>query len=475
MKNVLLSTLALGLSLPGSAQHEADNWYFGYNIALTFSSGVPAELPLAPMQALEGCASLSDASGNLLFYSNGVGVWDRDHVLMPNGIGLNGSQTCSQSALFTPYPGQDSLFYIFTPPDFVTDSFCYSIVDLRLNGGYGDVTDKNVPLFAPSTEKVTAIPQANGGGIWVIGHSFPNADFYAYHLTTGGIDPVPVISTAGTPHDGINDNKIGLMKASPCGDKIAVTVVDDAFVEVFDFDDATGIVSNAVHLGDFAVGNPWGLYGLSFSPDGSRLYVTQEGNPGVLVQYDLLAGSPAAMVASADTIKVLPGAEKFSDLQMAPDGKIYVSRISPSNFLSSINDPNALGAACTFVDTAIVLTSGSCTHGLPNFMSSIFLTPSTPCEGPTAIGELIGDEIIVHLWPDPAVDAITIGIQASALELRMELMNACGQSIRREVMRSLPTGQQREITLDLTGLAPGMYLVAVSDAKARAVKKFVKR
>ena len=475
MKKVFLSLLALCLTLQGSAQHEADNWYFGYNAAITFGSGVPVGLPAGPMIATEGCASLSDAAGNLLFYSDGVGVWNRDHLLMPNGIGLNGSQTCSQSAMFTPYPGQDSLFYVFTPPDFYADSFCYSIIDLTLNGGYGDVTVKNVALFSPSTEKVTAVPQANGAGIWVIGHSFDNADFYVYHLTTSGIDPLPVISTAGTPHTGVLDNKIGIMKASPCGDKIALTVLDQSFVELFDFDAAMGIVSNAVHLGDFTIGDPWGLYGLVFSPDGSKLYVTQEGDPGVLVQYDLLAGSPAAMIASADTIALLTGAGKFGDMQMAPDGKIYISRMNAGNFLSSINDPNALGVACTFVDTAFTLLSGSCTHGLPNFMSSIFRTPLNPCEDHTAVPGMDAGGIIVHLWPDPAIDAISIGLQSSSQELRLDLMNACGQFIRQEIIRPLPDRQLRELTLDVSGLAPGMYFLAIGDGRTGTTRRFVKR
>src|SRR6185503_6051784 len=136
-----------------------------------------------------------------------------------------------------------------------------------------------------------------------IGHSFDNADFYVYSITTAGINATPVISTAGTVQTGYL-NKIGTMKASPCGDKIGVIVFDAAYVELFDFDNSTGVVSNAVHLGDFTVGNAWGLYGLEFSPDGSRLYVTQE-QPAIVVQYDLLAGSNAAIIASADTVAQL--------------------------------------------------------------------------------------------------------------------------------------------------------------------------
>jgi hypothetical protein len=139
MKKILPPALALCISLPGSAQHEADNWYFGNNAAITFSSGTPVALPPSPMTTQEGSASLSDANGDLLFYSDGFMVWGRDHLMMPAGIGLMGSTTCSQSALFTPYPGQDSLFFLFTPPDFLNSgAFSYSMIDLTLNGGFGE-------------------------------------------------------------------------------------------------------------------------------------------------------------------------------------------------------------------------------------------------------------------------------------------------------------------------------------------------
>src|SRR5262245_28875854 len=115
----------------------------------------PTPLTDGQLGTLEGCASWSDANGNLLFYSDGINVWDRNHNIMPDGNGLNGSATCTQSALVVPYPGQDSLFYLFTPPDefALPGYFCYSLIDLTLNNGFGDVINKNTQLFSPSTEK----------------------------------------------------------------------------------------------------------------------------------------------------------------------------------------------------------------------------------------------------------------------------------------------------------------------------------
>ena len=375
MKKFLLP-LTLLFFVNSFAQHTADNWYFGMNAGITFSTVPPSFLPGNLMQTPEGSASLSDTSGNLLFYTNGNVIWTAGHTVMPNGTGLNGSLTCSQSALFVPHPGNSQLYYLFTPPDqFSGGSFCYSIVDLSLNGGSGDITNKNTPLFSPSTEKVAAVGHSNGIDTWVIGHSFNNADFYAYLITSAGINTTPVISTAGSIHTGVNDNKIGIMKASSCGNKLALTVFDSAFVDLFDFDNATGVVSNGIRLGDFTPHLVWGLYGLEFSADGSRLYVTQE-SPALLIQYDLLAGSPAAMTASADTIRMYTSiSNKFAGLQIGPDDKIYVCRLGEP-FLGCINNPNALGAACNFVDSSIVFPSGSAAHGLPSFMVEACIAPS---------------------------------------------------------------------------------------------------
>ena len=173
MKKTILLLSLFFISAAAYSQHEADNWYFGNNAGITFSTNPPSFLPGSVMNTYEGSASVSDTVGNLLFYTNGLGVWARDHTMMPNGSGLGGGLSSTQSALATQDPGNDSLYYLFTPPEQFNPggSFCYSIINMTLNNGYGDVTNKNTPLFSPSTEKVTAVRHANGTDIWVIGHS----------------------------------------------------------------------------------------------------------------------------------------------------------------------------------------------------------------------------------------------------------------------------------------------------------------
>src|SRR5690349_21193492 len=108
-------------NLQSFAQREADNWYFGQNASLEFNAaGTPVSFQNSAMIATQGSASISDKSGNLLFYTNGETIWNRLHMPMPNGTGLMGNLTAAQPALIVPKPGSDSIFYVFTvsPNDF---------------------------------------------------------------------------------------------------------------------------------------------------------------------------------------------------------------------------------------------------------------------------------------------------------------------------------------------------------------------
>jgi hypothetical protein len=463
----IITFFLLSITFDSSAQHEADTWYFGFNAGITFSTTPPSVLPGGQIVTPEGCASLSDNNGNLLFYSDGATIWSANHMVMPNGTGLNGSLTCSQSALIVPYPGNGSLYYIFTPPDeFTNTAFCYSIVDMTLNNNMGDVTNKNTPLFIPSTEKVTAVRHANGVDIWVIGHSFNNSDFYSYLLTPAGINTTPVISSAGTMNGGGIGTKIGNLKASPCGDKLALTVLDSAFAEVFDFDNSTGVVSNAIHLGNFLI-TAWGLYGVEFSPGGSRLYVTQE-NPALLLQYDLLAGSPAAIIASADTISFVTNSwTKYAGLQNGPDGKMYMSRFTET-FLACINNPDSLGATCNYVDNAVSLGTATATHGLPNFMSSYFCDRKTSLEEEGTLAKSLS------VYPVPAHDKIHISFKKHSENYSITISDLLGKINYQEKVQEKNYGY-KDIEISVANYPAGIYWMIISCNNETAVNKFVKQ
>ena len=54
------------------SQQEASNWYFGRNAGLKFhENGTVTALSDGQLNTWEGCATISDAEGNLLFYTDG--------------------------------------------------------------------------------------------------------------------------------------------------------------------------------------------------------------------------------------------------------------------------------------------------------------------------------------------------------------------------------------------------------------------
>ncbi|WP_345166023.1 gliding motility-associated C-terminal domain-containing protein [Nibribacter koreensis] len=353
------------------AQGQGTYWYFGNNAALDFSSGSPKPLLNSAMNTSEGCASISDAQGNLLFYTDGITVWSHDHKVMADGTGLMGHSSTAQAAVVVPAPGQPQRYYIFTNANNAQpNGLRYSIVDMSLYGGKGQVIEKNMFLAAPVSEMVTAVQHANRQDIWVICHEYGTNTFKTFLVTKNGVQTQPVISQTGKIHKAENANTtaIGCMKASPDGRRLAVASFGVG-VEVYDFNASTGTIFNPIAINGFFNG-----YGVEFSPDMSKLYYTTSGNID-LMQVNLLAGSPALVASSAVRIANIgqDGAQRYvgGSLQIGPDGKIYVARPT-SKHLGVIHQPNALGAACQYVDQGVDLGGGISMCGLPVFVQSFF-------------------------------------------------------------------------------------------------------
>ena len=92
------------------AQGEANIWYFGHGAGLDFNSGTPIAITDGALNTVEGCASISNSSGSLLFYTNGATVWNKQHQPMPNGTGLMGDSSSTQAAVIVPKPGSQSIY-----------------------------------------------------------------------------------------------------------------------------------------------------------------------------------------------------------------------------------------------------------------------------------------------------------------------------------------------------------------------------
>jgi len=103
------------------------------------------------------------------------------------------------AALILPKQNDCSKYYVFTTGDHITGGyFYYSIVDMCLNGGLGDVTStKNVLINSNSAEKLTAIKHANGKDVWIVTHLLGSDVYNAYLLTASGLSITAVSSSVG--------------------------------------------------------------------------------------------------------------------------------------------------------------------------------------------------------------------------------------------------------------------------------------
>lgn len=380
-----VSLLALTLNL--SAQDQTKNWYFGNGMGLGFGTSSVTPISGALTGSL-GCASISDATGNLLFYTDGVTVWDKSHGVMANGNGLLGLFS-TQPCVIVPQPGSNTLYYIFTVKAIGSNALNYSIIDMSLSSGQGSVTVKNANLSSSAFEgKLSAVTHCNGSDVWIVAMDSisTGSAFKAYLLTSAGVNTTAV-SSPGYGHNGrIN---YGSMKLSPNGKKLALCVnyYSNLFswngienqMYLFDFDNSTGIVSNRILVQKDHIPNMPLYYGCEFSPDGTKLYTSslasvwqwdvcalQNSTPNVPTALTPLPTSASNYDAS--TIKGL--------LQLGSDGKIYVARKGKDS-LGVILNPNILGNNCQFLANGQSIGTSTCGFGLPNFITTYFENRST--------------------------------------------------------------------------------------------------
>jgi gliding motility-associated-like protein len=389
---ILVALMGLMFGLPVLAQREANVWHFGSYAGVDFSSGFPVAFFNSPMLAGEGCSSICDRNGNLLFFTDGITVWNKNNQPMPNGTGLNGGPSSSQAAQIVAQPGNDSIYYIFTTDDATAPSgLCYSTVNIRQAGGLGAVVQKNSLLQTPVCEKLTAVRHCNNRDVWILAQQANNYHIAAYLLTATGLNLIPIVSNIGVAVN--TSSNAGCMKASPNGKKLAIAnsgLFGD--ISLCDFNTGTGAVGVAFSLyakpSQSITGTVNGHYGVEFSPNSKYLYCTSAYYNGLidtnsLYHFDATLPTQAAVQNSAIPIYTFnaTGANltTFGALQLGPDKKIY-SPMFAKQYLSVVNNPNAAGLACGFSRNAVFLGNGIdnnnfCQYGLPGFVQSYFNDP----------------------------------------------------------------------------------------------------
>ncbi len=367
------------------SQGETSNWYFGNGAGIRFNNdGSVSNANNGKLQTFEGCATISDSFGGLLFYTDGITVYNKNHEVMRNGEGLFGDPSSTQSAIIVPKPEDPTIFFVFTvdtsvSPQDTDYGLNYSVIDITEDNGMGAVIQKNVSLLQDCSEKITAvIKNCFEQSIWVVTLASQNGTsgilntFYAFEVNATGVLTSPVKTTFSDLQ--IEDPR-GYLKLSPDGTKIAIANFTDGLF-LYDFNESTGGISNQQFISlPGANKNP---YGLEFSPNSNLLYVhaTNEieatGNySSSLLQFDITSTDIEASLIELDNRAIYRGA-----LQQGENGKIYrtitTSYTEGTPYLGVINNPNEIGLAANYLHNEVSLNGKNAMQGLPPFIQSFF-------------------------------------------------------------------------------------------------------
>lgn len=488
MNTILLVASIFFYLIPVHGQKQGNIWYFGDSCGLDFSNGDPVVLAngktssdISPGMVQEGTSCISDSSGQLLFYTGGKTIWNRNHMPMPNGTGLMGGTSSTQSSLVVPLPGSDSIFYVFTSDHFQNqgaNGYRYSVVDMCLDDGNGDVipSEKNIWLNGPSTEKLAACEDANGTGYWITGHKMYSDEFYSWHLTSSGIGDT-VISKIGTVHGWQQSTNTwnngagqGEMKFNTTGTKLALAISNfqPAYLDLFDFDNNTGEFSNFCHFViDSALHKR--IFGVEFSPDGSKLYATLSGGSGGrrLYQFNMSAGGGNcdSIINSRVSLFLIDISSGAYGLKAGPNGKIY--GVFNNSHLSVINNPNLLGMDAGFELSTIPLT-GQNINELPNFIAGYnYHNKEVSCNIPSSVDHLPLSEM--RIFPNPFSTQTILYTDIPLNDGMLTVQNYLGQTVAQ-----LKNISGQEIAFYRDNLPCGLYFLYLSEGnKTIAVSKFV--
>jgi len=493
-KIVVILGFLIILTKAGYSQRDAQ-WILGYNYTgipqgTTDVFGIDFHNPTSTYlldtvnyESFITTASICDSIGNLLFYSNGIAVMNAVHDTMSNGDSLNRycvnyvfgndvmGQNQVQSMLILPSPGSTNLYYLIHQGEFthgstynywwaVCDTLYYSIVDMNLNGGLGEVTIKNQPFWVGNVAtrmlavigSLTACKHANGRDWWIVSHRDTSSEFMNFLLTPQGIS-------------GPSFQNIGPMcfqyKAqsvfSRDGTKYAFFDYGNSKINLFDFDRCTGQFSNYVNLTN--VSNlHYGSIGTAFSPNSRYLYTSLNQK---IVQWDTYSSNIAltkTVVAVADTFYCPNYAVCFNLMELNSNGKIYVSSPNSSYCLSVIENPDVGGLSCNVIQHGFTapryIAAGIPNH--PNF--DLGPISGSACDSLTSLSEYgVYSNQNISIIPNPASGNFQVKYLVENIPGELLVQDNLG----RIIFKNYVSPWTNSIEVHLPNVDSGLYLVRI--------------
>ncbi|MBC6993113.1 gliding motility-associated C-terminal domain-containing protein [Neolewinella lacunae] len=385
--SILFFLLTWSLTLGAQRARQAEIWHFGKGVQLSFADGSPQLAGPSAMDAYEGIVSLSDTTGQLLFYTNGGGrppgsdqssgiIWNRNNEVLYDMRGAEGGGfSARQSSIAFPDPsGVAGSYYLFTMEEEEFDlggsipgqpegrGLSYFRIDMNLNGGLGGVALADQRVYTPAYEALDATPMANAPGYWVICHNQARNVLVVTPVTAEGV---------GTPvEQNLPFPVRGKLEFSPDGTLLYTSG------RLLDFDPTTGRVGAVRNT--FPNASPVAC----FTPDSRYLYYTESRPPlgELIVRYDLRDFSRQDLeVLRRSNSEIVIASSPF---QLGPNGNIYFleQRVQPlvtGYVLSEISCVSSLDPVVNrgIIDLADFRGEGFLPQSLPQYVDAIFKRP----------------------------------------------------------------------------------------------------
>ena len=431
------------------------------------------------IQINEGNANISDKEGNLLFFSNGENLFNKNLDLANGENNINWDSTTfltakstPQICLFLPFPADESKTLFFSKKLAVLKvGSSKRIINPELNlailqnqgvNGLGEVITRRINVLKDTLceGKITAVKHGNGRDWWMVIQRYLDNKYYKILVNHIGVR--------------VNDlQEIGIDKTSLDGQAVfspdgkfyvnydCITQIKDPHLTIFDFDRCTGQLSNPRNIfydKEISIG------GVAVSPNSRFLYASFY---GVLMQYDLWAKDIAASKKDVALYDYAISGTNFYLAQLAPDGKIYMSTNGASPYLHVINNPDEEGTACNFKLRGLKLPYYNA-WGIPNHPNyRLGALKGSPCDslGIVAVQELKEENFKVY--PNPASDILNI-----ELPLSMSSATILLRDIQGRLLKSIAAKGATQI--DISDLYNGLIFVEIwSENRRIATKKVI--
>ena len=493
MKYFLLFLFLSSCILHISSQVKFDNkLVFGSSqgAILNFENGEPIVENFPQNFGMNGAnASICDENGELLFYTNGCQIFNKNFEIMVNGdsisnlgslhnlfCGSTGSPL-NQSALILPRPSVISQYYVIhndlkSGPNL--GRIYYSVVDVSLQDGEGEVILKNQVLYEGEISRtgMATTKHANGIGWWII---FPILESNEYLKLLVNEQGVEVIGSQKIGHVWTEVDLQGQHVFSPDGKTYARFIFENG-LNIFDFDNQTGLLSNPLQIDfDFIKEAPFA--GVAISPNSRFLYTNAI---QTIHQFDLHSddiSSSRVLIGEFESQDSLTIQTRFYQSFLGPDGKIYIGGIFQYNHLHTIHHPDCKGLKSNFELYSIRLGEppGFSLIGAPDIPHFRNQPQDIDCDTVTIISSShsISLDKDIAVYPNPVNDKVFIANTSdNDIVHQIELISTHGQLMA----TYLYSKGDKAFEIPIYEFQSGMYYLLFYDDANRLVgrKKFIK-